>query len=530
MTVCAMFGCKNRMHKGCGKHFFRFPMKDPERLLRWIEAVQRDDWKPSVHSKVCSDHFTEKDYMIRPGAACPYLRTDAVPTPLFTQRKKKFKKRKCTKNSASGASESNETEGEMQMEEAQSENQMKEHSVVENVMQDAATPSKDNQEPAKQDQTPAAEPQSKEKVSETLDKEPGATEMDKAQGKGPEAQTHRGEQTAETQSQEQIETWGPTMAEKTEKRVLETRGEQLPRHDRMTEIDVNSTTQNERQVALILAELEDTHCEMRAAEARAAREAAALNNNQCPGDNMATSEAPSSDNQSSSDNMADHIPFDHAYTSLTVSDKENDIPAPAPAPVFASALAPAHTPIPNPVVNPKIVKLRKKIKTLQKQVLRQGVKIKGLKQTLGELRRNNLSEKDPERVISEHCSGLALALFTTQLKNHRKYSAMQYCNLLKDFALSLYQVSPKAYKFCRLFLSLPHPVSLRHWKTSLDANQGALQEVIMQAEAEQGEDPQGELLSQEDILAGALKAVALESEASREEELLHEALPEPQTQ
>ncbi|KAG8568206.1 hypothetical protein GDO81_013918 [Engystomops pustulosus] len=101
MTVCAMFGCKNRMHKGCGKHFFRFPMKDPERLAKWIEAVQRDDWRPSIHSKVCSDHFTEKDYMIRPGAACPYLRMDAVPTPLYPiQRKRKTKKRKYTKKAA----------------------------------------------------------------------------------------------------------------------------------------------------------------------------------------------------------------------------------------------------------------------------------------------------------------------------------------------------------------------------------------------------------------------------------------------
>ncbi|CAI9596908.1 unnamed protein product [Staurois parvus] len=530
MTVCAMFGCKNRMHKGCGKHFFRFPMKDPERLLRWIEAVQRDDWKPSVHSKVCSDHFTENDYMIRPGAACPYLRTDAVPKPLFTQRKKKTKKRKCTKNSASGAPVSNEMEGEMQVEEDQSESQMIDHPVEDLVMQDAAAPSEETQEPPKQDQTPATEPQSKEKEAEKPDMASGAAEMDSTQEKGAEVQTHGGEYTAETQSQEQIETCGPAMAEEAEKQILETRGKQPPRHDRMAEIDDNITTQNERQVALILAELEDTHCEMRAAEARAAREAAS-NHNQCSDENMSINEAASSNSQSSSDNPADYIPFDHAYTTLTMSNKENDIPASSPAPVLAPALASASapTPVPNPIVNPKIVKLRKKIKTLQKQVLRQGVKIKGLKQTLVELRRNNLSEKDPERVISEHCSGLALALFTTQLKNHRKYSAMQYCNLLKDFALSLYQTSPKAYKFCRLFLSLPHPVSLRHWKTSLETNQGALQEVIMQAEAEQGEDPQGEV-SQEDILAGALKAVALQSETGREEELQNEALPETQTQ
>ncbi|KAM5131989.1 uncharacterized protein ACMZJ9_018794 [Mantella aurantiaca] len=511
MTVCAMFGCKNRMHKGCGKHFFRFPMKDPERLARWIEVVQRDDWKPTVHSKVCSDHFTEKDYMIRPGAACPYLRTDAVPTPLFTQRKKKTKKKKSTKNSSSDAPESNNAVSEVQELEAPSESH--DHQMEDMATQDAAAPSKETEEPPKQ--TPVSEPQSMEKATNAQDREEQPAEMDGTQETGPEPQTHGGEQADEAQSQGQIQTPDPSMAAEPGKWVAETRGEQ-PASDRMAEIDVNITTQNERQVALILAELEDTHCEMRAAEARAAREAAS-NDNQSLDESMADC-ATSSDNQSSNDNLADYIPFDHAYTSLTVSDKENNVPAPIPAPAFTS------TPASFPVANPNIVKLRKKIKTIQKQVLRQSVKIKSLKQTLVELRRNNLSEKDPERVISEHCSGLALALFTTQLKNHRKYSSMQYCNLLKDFALSLYQASPKAYKFCRLFLSLPHPVSLRHWKIVIGTNQEAPQKL-----AEPGEDPPGEM-SQEDILAGALQAVALESETSQEEPLQDEALPETQTQ
>ncbi|CAJ0931578.1 unnamed protein product [Ranitomeya imitator] len=80
MTVCAAKGCKNRLSKGCGKHFFRFPMKNPEYLAKWIEVIRRDKWKPSIYSRLCSDHFTEEDYMLRPGASYPYLRLDAVPS------------------------------------------------------------------------------------------------------------------------------------------------------------------------------------------------------------------------------------------------------------------------------------------------------------------------------------------------------------------------------------------------------------------------------------------------------------------
>ncbi|XP_072283292.1 uncharacterized protein [Pyxicephalus adspersus] len=429
--------------------------------------------------------------MIRPGAACPYLRTDAVPAPLFIQRKKKIKRKRGAKQDENSTPGTNEEE-----EEPQGDSHGSDHQMENMVKPEVALPSRETQEPQTQVQSLAVEPQNRERTDEPL--EQGA-EMGKTQEKGPEVQT----QAAETQSFEQIEILHPSTAGQPLNQLVEMLGEQMA-GVRMAENDVNVITQSEQQVALILAALEDTHCEMRAAEA--AREAAS---NHTPADKMADC----SDLQSSEENLANYIPFEHAYTSLTMSDKENNVP-----PLTSS---PDSTPSPSPVTNPKLVKLRKKIKALQKQVLRQGVKVKILKQTLVDMRRNNLSEKDPERVISQHCSGLALALFTTQLKNHRKYSAMQYCNLLKDFALNLYQASPKAYKFCRLFLSLPHPVSLRHWKTANDASQGAVQEVIMQVE--QGQDPQGEA-AQEDILAGALKAVELQTDSQQEEISQNEAL------
>ncbi|XP_068096398.1 THAP domain-containing protein 5-like [Hyperolius riggenbachi] len=508
MTVCAMFGCKNRMHKGCGKHFFRFPLKDPDRLLMWIRAVQREDWTPSIHSKVCSDHFTEKDYMIRPGAACPYLRMDAVPTSLFIVQRKKTKKRKYTKKSEGGAPVSNKVDVK---DEEQPEQILNESQVISQQEEAIQTEASGEEMQESVTECPASESKahSKEKISETQEKYSGAhtqgkretnpmqeTDKDKEQEQRPEAQI------AEKQTQELTETQS-AIAEQSEtaRQNVEIHGEKhntTNLRDKMAEINISmETTQNERQVALILAELEDTHCEMQAAEARAAKEAAISNS------------------QSSGDSLTDFISFDHAYTTLTASDKENDVL------VATHSSTPSTTSSLSPIINPKIVKMRKKIKTLQKQVLRQGVKIKSLKQSLVDLRRNNMVEKDPERVISEHCSGLARALFITQLKNHRKYNAMQYSDTMKDFSLNLYYASPKAYKFCRLFLSLPHPVSLRHWKTATEPSQGELQGVILQteAEAEPYQESQGYVMQEE-----ALQAAALQTETIQAETLQSEAI------
>ncbi|KAM3937290.1 THAP domain-containing protein 1-like isoform 1-T2 [Leptodactylus fuscus] len=103
MTVCAAKGCKNRLSKGCGKHFFRFPMKNPEYLAKWLAVIRRDKWKPSIYSRLCSDHFTEEDYMLRPGASYPYLRLDAVPSIMDGVRIKKPPCKKPAKKKDGGA-------------------------------------------------------------------------------------------------------------------------------------------------------------------------------------------------------------------------------------------------------------------------------------------------------------------------------------------------------------------------------------------------------------------------------------------
>lgn len=66
-------------------------------MKKWIEAIERKNFKPSQHSRICSDHFTNDDYQIRPDASRPLLRLDATPSvfpsfPPYYQKVKKHRK------------------------------------------------------------------------------------------------------------------------------------------------------------------------------------------------------------------------------------------------------------------------------------------------------------------------------------------------------------------------------------------------------------------------------------------------------
>ena len=57
---CCAYGCTNRYGR-VGKRFFSFP-KDKKQRDKWIAAIKRENWTPTPHSKVCSDHFVSGNY------------------------------------------------------------------------------------------------------------------------------------------------------------------------------------------------------------------------------------------------------------------------------------------------------------------------------------------------------------------------------------------------------------------------------------------------------------------------------------
>ena len=65
--TCVVYGCTNRQEKGGNISFFHFPHKNPPVLKQWANAVNRLHWFPKDHSLICSVHFNESCFIVRPG-------------------------------------------------------------------------------------------------------------------------------------------------------------------------------------------------------------------------------------------------------------------------------------------------------------------------------------------------------------------------------------------------------------------------------------------------------------------------------
>ncbi|KAJ8262274.1 hypothetical protein GJAV_G00164560 [Gymnothorax javanicus] len=79
---CAVKLCKNRggvPSKDNKKiSFYPFPLRDEARLQKWVHNMKRQEWTPSRHQYLCSDHFTDDSFDLRWGIR--YLKHTAVPT------------------------------------------------------------------------------------------------------------------------------------------------------------------------------------------------------------------------------------------------------------------------------------------------------------------------------------------------------------------------------------------------------------------------------------------------------------------
>ncbi|XP_022182697.1 THAP domain-containing protein 1-like [Myzus persicae] len=81
VVSCSVSGCVNRRQKGSNVHFFSFPLKNPERNQLWITAIRRKGFVPTKNSCICSEHFVQSDYDLKPGGSYKlYLKETAIPS------------------------------------------------------------------------------------------------------------------------------------------------------------------------------------------------------------------------------------------------------------------------------------------------------------------------------------------------------------------------------------------------------------------------------------------------------------------
>ncbi|TMS03038.1 THAP domain-containing protein 5 [Larimichthys crocea] len=80
---CAVKVCRNRGGTASRQDnkrisFYPFPLQDKPRLQKWVDNMKREEWTPSRHQYLCSEHFTEDCFDIRWGIR--YLKNTAIPT------------------------------------------------------------------------------------------------------------------------------------------------------------------------------------------------------------------------------------------------------------------------------------------------------------------------------------------------------------------------------------------------------------------------------------------------------------------
>ena len=118
--------------------------------------------------------------------------------------------------------------------------------------------------------------------------------------------------------------------------------------------------------------------------------------------------------------------------------------------------------------------IRNKNKTINKIPARNFRKEKTIKGLLLELKKLKLLSEENERSMNDNFGHMATELFKNEARSYNKSSGSRYSQDIEEFAISLHFYSPRAYKFVRKSLNLPHPATIRSWSVNIECESGFL--------------------------------------------------------
>ena len=136
-------------------------------------------------------------------------------------------------------------------------------------------------------------------------------------------------------------------------------------------------------------------------------------------------------------------------------------------------------------VKKQLPKLRKSVHALRKQVLRLKRKAQIQKNVLALLQKDSKIQQAQLDVI-DGCLG---ELVKNQAKNKIRKKRKEYSQKIKEFALTIYYYSPKAYAYLRTVLELPASRSIRRWLEVVDCQPGFLSDVLSLISEKQQDSP-----------------------------------------
>ena len=119
-------------------------------------------------------------------------------------------------------------------------------------------------------------------------------------------------------------------------------------------------------------------------------------------------------------------------------------------------------------------KISNKNKTINKLWARNFQKEKSIKRLLLQLKKLKLLYEENDRSMNDNFGHIATELFKNEARSYNKSSGSRYSQEIKEFAISLHFYSPRAYKFVRKSLNLPHPATIRSWSVNIECEPGFL--------------------------------------------------------
>ena len=124
-------------------------------------------------------------------------------------------------------------------------------------------------------------------------------------------------------------------------------------------------------------------------------------------------------------------------------------------------------------------KLTNKIKSLQQQLRRSKQKVQSMGKVIETLKEKlKLDARDAESFHST-VDNLGMKLLFNMKENlNTTPSARRYSDEIKEFALTVYFYSPRAYRYIRSIVPLPNPSLVRKWSASLQCEPGFIKEAF----------------------------------------------------
>lgn len=79
-SYCCAIKCNNSSAGDKSISFHSFPLKDKKLLSIWLAKIKREDFDPTRHTKICSDHFEPECFTIQMFSGRRLLKPGSVPT------------------------------------------------------------------------------------------------------------------------------------------------------------------------------------------------------------------------------------------------------------------------------------------------------------------------------------------------------------------------------------------------------------------------------------------------------------------